>query len=206
MQHLQLEREAIHYGAAVSLTRSAAWVLTAVTTDRPFLFASIAGALSSFGFNILKAEAFSNASGTVIDTFSFADPGRNLELNPSEVPEVTRTVRRVLRGEASVDDLLRRRPRVKPDHHLLAASKVSFDNHASPTATLIELVAQDRPGLLYDVSAVISKHGGNIEVVLVDTEAKKAIDVFYVTKNAAKLSDAEASALVDALAGVLQPS
>jgi [protein-PII] uridylyltransferase len=206
MQHLQLEREAIHHGAAVSLTRSAAWVLTAVTTDRPFLFASIAGALSGFGFNILKAEAFSNASGTVIDTFSFADPGRNLELNPSEVPEVTRTVRRVLRGEASVDDLLRRRPRVKPDRHLLAASKVSFDNHASPTATLIELVAQDRPGLLYDVSAVISKHGGNIEVVLVDTEAKKAIDVFYVTKNAAKLSDAEASALVDALAGVLQPS
>jgi [protein-PII] uridylyltransferase len=205
-EHLRLEQEAKEQGAAVSLNRSAAWVLTAVATDRPFLFASIAGALSSFGFNILKAEAFSNAHGTVIDTFCFADPGRNLELNPSEVPEVTRTIRRVLRAEASVDDLLKRRPRVKPDSHTVAASKVSYDNHASPTSTLIELVAQDRPGLLYDVAAVISKHGGNIEVVLVDTEAKKAIDVFYVRKNEAKLTDAAATSLVAALTGVLQPS
>jgi hypothetical protein len=43
-------------------------------------------------------------------------------------------------------------------------------------------------------------------VVLVDTEAKKAIDVFYVTKNKAKLTDAEATSLVAALTGVLQPS
>jgi [protein-PII] uridylyltransferase len=204
--HLQLEKEARQQGAAVSLHRNAAWVLTAAATDRPFLFASIAGALSSFGFNILKAEAFSNAAGTVIDTFCFADPGRNLELNPSEVPEVTKTVRRVLRGEVSVDDLLKRRPPVKPDQHALAASKVSFNNHASPGATLIELVAQDRPGLLYGLASVISEHGGNIEVVLVDTEAKRAIDVFYVTKNEAKLTDAEANSLVTALTGVLQRS
>jgi len=45
-----------------------------VADDRPFLFASIAAVLSSFGFNILKAEAFSNAHGKVIDTFTFADP------------------------------------------------------------------------------------------------------------------------------------
>jgi [protein-PII] uridylyltransferase len=60
------------------------------------------------------------------------------------------------------------------------------------------LVTQDRPGLLYDVAALISKRGGNIEVVLVDTEAKKAIDVFYVKK----LSDAEARKLTDEVAEI----
>ena len=159
----------------------------------------MAAALSSFGFNILKAEAFSNAHGNVIDTFSFADPVRSLELNPGEVPEVVRTVRRVLRGELSVEDLLKRRPKVKPDSHALAASRVSFDNQASPAATLIELVTQDRPGLLYDVASIISKHGCNIEVVLVDTEARKAIDVFYLTKRGTKLSEPQAEALVQAL-------
>src|SRR5207253_3079398 len=161
------------------------------TTDRRFLFASLAATLASSGFNILKAEAFSNAHGIVIDTFTFADPGRNLELNPSEVHALTRTVRRVVKGDIAVEDLLKRRPKVKPDPHALAASRVVYDNHASPGATLIELITQDRPGLLYDVASVISKQGGNIEVVLVDTEARKAIDVFYVTKMGSKLSDTE---------------
>ena len=33
---------------------------TIVANDRPALFASLAGAISSFGMDILKAEAFSN--------------------------------------------------------------------------------------------------------------------------------------------------
>jgi [protein-PII] uridylyltransferase len=201
-EHVRLAQQAEEKGPAVSLTRSAVWVLTVVASDRPFLFASVAAALSGYGFNILKAEAFSNAHGYVIDTFSFADPGRTLELNPGEGLEVTKTVRRVLRGEVSVQELLRRRPHVKPDPHALAGARVSFDNQASPAATLVELVTQDRPGLLYDVASLISNHGGNIEVVLVDTEARKAIDVFYVTKQGAKLSDAEAEALVTALTAI----
>jgi len=201
--HLRLDHEAGRKGAAASLTRSTAWLLTVVASDRPFLFASIAGALSSFGFNILKAEAFSNAHGKVIDTFTFADTARSLELNPGETSDVTKAVVRVVRGEVPVEELLKRRPRVKPDHHALAATRVSFDNNSSPTATLIELTAQDRPGLLYDVAALISKKEANIEVVLVDTEARKALDVFYVTKSGAKLNDADAAKLVESLTGLL---
>jgi [protein-PII] uridylyltransferase len=88
---------------------------------------------------------------------------------------------------------------VKPDAHALAAARATFDNDASPSATLIQLVTQDRPGLLYDVAALISKQGCSIEVVLVDTEARKAIDVFYVKKGGHKLSDANARELTDAL-------
>jgi [protein-PII] uridylyltransferase len=83
---------------------------------------------------------------------------------------------------------------------------VSIDNEASPAATLIQMVAQDRPGLLHDVSAVISRRGANIEVVLVTTEAKKAIDVFYITKAGAKLNDREAQELANAISAVLNPS
>lgn len=202
--HLRLDREGRERGVAVSLTNSAAWVLSVVANDRPFLFASIAAALSSFGFNILKAEAFSNARGKVIDTFTFADPSRSLDLNPDEAGQVTRTVIRAIKGETGIEQLLSRRPRVKPDAHALAAARTSFDNGASPAATLIQLTTQDRPGLLYDVASAISKHGGNIEVVLVDTEAKKAIDVFYVTSGGKKLTDADARKVTDAVADAAQ--
>jgi [protein-PII] uridylyltransferase len=200
--HLKLEREGRDRGVAVSLKKSFAWVLSVVADDRPFLFASAAAAISSFGFNILKAEAFSNAHGKVIDTFIFADPNRTLDLNPDEVGLVTRTAIKAIKGEIGIEQLLSRRPTVKPDAHALAAARTSFDNEASPSATLIQLTTQDRPGLLYDVAALISKRGGNIEVVLVDTEAKKAIDVFYVTKAGKKLSDPEARELTASVAEI----
>ena len=91
---------------------------------------------------------------------------------------------------------------MKPDAHALAAARATFDNAASPSATLIQLVTQDRPGLLYDVAALISARGCNIEVVLVDTEAKKVIDVFYVTKGGKKLTEVDARGLTNAVAGI----
>ncbi|HYA16048.1 MAG TPA: HD domain-containing protein, partial [Bryobacteraceae bacterium] len=90
--HVRMAAEAEEKGVAVRLARSAVWELTVVVKDRPFLFASIAAVISSFGFNILKAEAFSNAHAMVIDTFAFADPLRSLELNPEEARQVTRTL------------------------------------------------------------------------------------------------------------------
>lgn len=200
--HLRLAQQSRDKGVAASLTKSAAWVLDVVADDRPFLFASIAATLSSFGFNILKAEAFSNAHGKAIDRFTFADPTRTLELNPDEGNQLTRTVVRAIRGETNVDQLLAKRPKVKADPRALAAASTSFDNEASPSATLIQLTTQDRPALLYDLASAISKRGGNIEVVLVDTEAKKAIDVFYITKGSEKLSDQDAREMTDALAEI----
>jgi [protein-PII] uridylyltransferase len=204
-EHLRLEREGGHRGISLSLTRGAVWELTVVASDRPYLFASTVAALASFGFNILKAEAFSNARGTAIDTFSFVDPSRNLDQNPSDKDEVIRIVTRSIRGEITPDELFKRRPRVKPDARAVAASRVSIDNQASAVATLIQMVAQDRPGLLHDVASVISRRGANIEVVLVTTEAKKAIDVFYVTKAGAKLNDHDAQELAGSISAVLNP-
>jgi [protein-PII] uridylyltransferase len=72
-----------------------------------------------------------------------------------------------------------RKERVKP--------RVAFSNEASEAATLVEIVAEDRPGLLYDLAHAISGAGCNIEVVMIDTEAHRALDVFYVTSGGAKL-------------------
>src|ERR1019366_4488052 len=44
---------------------------------------------------------------------------------------------------------------------------------------LIEIVAEDRPGLLYDLATAISANGGHLEGGLTDTQAHKAIDAFY---------------------------
>jgi [protein-PII] uridylyltransferase len=199
--HEALEAKARARSAAVEVRKvESAWQLTLAAPDRPGLFAAAAGTLSGFGLNILRAEAFANRRGMVLDTFIFADPLRNLELNPTEVDRLRSTAERVLAGRLHVKTLLRNRPKPAPPSHKSGiAARVSFNSGASQSATLIEIVAQDRPGLLYDLTSAISSHGANIEVVLIDTEAHKAIDVFYVTANGRKLTPETQSALAESL-------
>jgi [protein-PII] uridylyltransferase len=188
--HAALFHSARERGAEVSIERfHGAWRATLFAPDRPFLFASVAGALSSFGLDILKAEAFSNRHGFVADAFVFHDPNRSLDLNPPEVERLREILRKIALGQLRVEDLLRHRP-VKPPPSRLGAIQpaVSADNESSSFATVFEVIAQDRPGLLYHLASAISRARCNIEVVLVDTEAHKALDVFHVTSGERKLS------------------
>jgi [protein-PII] uridylyltransferase len=205
---MALEQRSRARGLAVDVRQlDSAWQVTLVAGDRPGLFASVAGTLSSFGLNILRAEAFANRRGLVLDTFTFADPLRNLELNPSEVDRLRSTLERVLAGKTDVKALLRNRPKpVLPSRKARIPARVSFNSEASASATLIEIVAEDRPGLLYDMASAISSNGGNIEVVLIDTEAHKAIDVFYVTAGGRKLDPEKREAIGEALRGACQPA
>lgn len=175
-------------GVAVELTRKdGSYRLTAIAADRPFLLASISGALASFGMTILKTEAFANKRGQVVDQFVFADPHRTLELNPEEGEQLQDTVLRAITGKVDVKRLVEKRRR--PVAKARQAPRVSFANDISATCTLIEVVAEDRPLLLYDLTQALSSAGANIEVVLVDTEAHRALDVFYVTEAGLKLSE-----------------
>ena len=205
-RHMRLEQNSRERGVAVDLEKTGgAYRLTLVTRDRPFLFASVAGTLSSFGMNILKAEAFANRHGTVLDTFSFEDPLRTLELNPSEVERLQSTVERAALGRADVRQLLRSRPRAAPPGRKgRIVPAVHIDDQASQSATLVQVVAEDRPGLLYDIASTISSRNASIDVVLIDTEAHKAIDVFYVTAGGRKLAADKQRELEQALLAVLR--
>ena len=188
--HVAMEKlAAVRGGVAIDLKKlEGAYRITLVAEDRPFLFASVAGTLSSFGMNIVKAEAFANWRGTVLDTFTFTDPSRTLELNPTENERLKGTLEGVLLGKTDIAELLQNRPKAAlPSKGARLAPSLEFDSKSSPSATLIQLVAEDRPGLLHDMASAMSSEGCNIEVVLIDTEAHRALDVFYVTHEGRKL-------------------
>ncbi len=195
--HIRLYQRFLERGIATEIVRKeGVYRLSVIAKDRLFLFASLAGTLSSFGLNILKAEAFANARSTILDTFQFSDPGKSLELNPSELDRLDFTLEKVALGKVDISSLLANRPVPQaPSPRSQVEPAVTFDNETSSHATLCEVVAQDRPALLYDLAAAFSGAGLSIDVVLVDTQAHKAIDVFYVTLDGKKLGADEMDSL-----------
>jgi [protein-PII] uridylyltransferase len=186
--HYRLYERSRPTGAAVQLDPvEGGYRLAIVARDRPYLFASFAAAISSFGLDILKAEAFSNVKGVILDTFVFSDPKRMLQLNPSEVERLKDMLQRVALGKTDAQRLMR--PSRQPDpKKRTVAPEVRFDSAACETATLVEIVTEDRPGLLYSLATVFSSSACNIDVVLIDTKGHRAIDVFYVAFEGRKLS------------------
>jgi [protein-PII] uridylyltransferase len=176
-----------------------------VTRDRELLFATMAGVLSAWGMNIVTADAFSNAQGVVVDSFRFTDSFKTLEMNESERGRFVESVHDVLSGKQTVDKLLagRRRGRRKAPKVTVEA-RVDFDQEASSQSTLVQVVAQDTPGLLRALSLTLASHGCNVEVALVDTEGEMAIDVFYLTREGAKLDEATQTQLKADLLGAME--
>jgi [protein-PII] uridylyltransferase len=192
-QGVALQSGALQGGTTVS-------EITLVTQDRPRLFAGMAAALAAWGMNVVTADAFANEAGVVVDTFRFTDTFRTLELNESERERFVSSVRDLVAARNSVEKLLsgRRRGKRKPPR-VVVETKVEFDGTASSHSTLLQVIAQDIPGLLRAISTTVSERGYNVEVALVDTEGETAIDVFYLTSGGKRLTDTQEFDLREAL-------
>src|SRR5437867_1536732 len=111
----------------------------------------------------------------------------------------------VINGKARLEPLLQGRESASRARtpKVAVERSISFDDGSSAQSTLMEIVTQDHPGLLYEIGSTLARLECNIEVALIDTEGQKAIDVFYLTAQGKKLSPQKQELLREVLQGTL---
>jgi [protein-PII] uridylyltransferase len=146
--------------------------------DRPQLLARITGALSLAGLDILAVDAHTATSGVALDVFTV----RSATLAPIE-HETWQRAERYL--EAALRDRLELETRLKErQRHYSAPSaakhtEVRIDTSAGYDTALV-VTADDRIGLLYDITRAIASVGLDIRWAKAVTAGGVARDTFHV--------------------------
>jgi [protein-PII] uridylyltransferase len=155
--------------------------LTLIAEDRPGLLAAVAGTLAAHGIDVLAAELFPLGPDRALDTFLVREPGRR----PPTADRIGRAradLERVLAGEESVPALIARRRGAPNGSSVVpvAPPRVRFDLEAAADATVVDVWARDRPGLLHDIADALHRAGATIVLARIATEGHRATDGFYL--------------------------
>jgi [protein-PII] uridylyltransferase len=182
--------------------------LTVLAPDHPWLLSTIAGACAVAGANIVDAQIFTTTDGRALDTISVS---REFELDADEARRAARiidSIERALRGDLKLPEVVAKRETAKTRLKAFAVlPEVTINNGWSTRYTMVEVTGLDRPGLLFELTATLSKLNLNIASAHVATFGERVVDVFYVTDLfGAKITSATRQATIKrALITLLSP-
>jgi len=161
--------------------------VTICTWDRERLFSNITGCLTAAGFNILSAEILTRKDGIIIDTFFVTDARTGLLPGREEREKFESLARRVLTGAAVDLPALIARTKAAPSIYKSIEgeripAEIEVDNETSETRSVIDVQAEDRVGLLYDISRALADLELDLSLAKILTEKGAAVDSFYATE------------------------
>ncbi|HEU5158332.1 MAG TPA: [protein-PII] uridylyltransferase [Streptosporangiaceae bacterium] len=196
--HLALAR---HGGGAVRVVGSrvtgAGWGasplrVTVAAPDRAGLLWRAAGVLALHRLVVRTARGVSTADGTtaVIEFTAVPEYG-----SPPDPAALEADLRRMLADRLDVAKRLERRARSVRERPGVEVPppRVTIVDDASHTATVVEVRAHDRPGLLWRIGQALGACGLQVRTAQIDTLGAEAVDVFYVVDDrGGPLTDAAA--------------
>jgi [protein-PII] uridylyltransferase len=168
-----------HGGGAIRVNGGA---VTVVAPDRSGLLWRAAGVLAAHRMVVRAASAASAGSTAVIEFSVVPEYG-----SPPDPATLEADLRLVLAGRLDIEERLARRTRsLRPARVPVAPPRVTLVDDASATATVVEVRAHDRPGLLWRIGRAFGECGLDVRAARVETLGAEAVDVFYVVDRAGR--------------------
>jgi [protein-PII] uridylyltransferase len=184
------------------------------TKDQHGLFADIAGALTATGINIIGTHVYTTRTGLALEVYRVTTPAGSDEDRRERWERLEQALEQVLSKQVAVATLIarQRRPVGKARPPLQSPPVVVVRNDVSDFYTVIDITADDRLGLLHDLTRTLSEQGLEIYVSKATTVLDQIADTFYVkTADQKRLTDPRAisklrEALLAAAGGEGAPS
>jgi [protein-PII] uridylyltransferase len=153
------------------------------TPDRPELFADVAGTLTAHNINILGAHVYTSRSGLALEVYRVTTPPGDEVTREIVWRDFERSLRRVLAGETDVAELLKSRGRpIGAERPNLSRRphSVAVDSEESDFYTIVDIAADDRLGLLHDLTREIAKQGYEVYISKAALVLDQVTDTFYI--------------------------
>jgi [protein-PII] uridylyltransferase len=150
-----------------------------VGRDRSGLLSWIAGSLALAGLSILTAQVFTTEDGVAADLFEVEGVWET-EVPDRRWREFRGMLRRAVDGSISLERRVDEKRQWYPAPKVPAPVTVAVDNATSDFATVIEVGASDRLGLLYDITRTFAELGLDVHLAKVATYEGRVVDSFYV--------------------------
>lgn len=161
------------------------------------LYSEVAGVMTACGLNILGSHVYTTRGGLALEIYRTHTPRGGPDEREMLWGEVEEQLESVLAGSIEVGELVRRRRRpvgmTRPPSR--KEPRVLISNTESEFYTLVDVIANDRLGLLYDITRTIGEQGFEIYISKAATIKDQVTDAFYLKdENAKKIKDADALA------------
>lgn len=155
--------------------------ITCCVAYTPTMFRTLAGVMAWMGASIVSARAMLLPSGVMVANLGIQDMGdSSFALEPARLNPMGELIQKASLGLLDFAGELPKRRVISRGREVAVEPSVFIDNQLSATATVVEVNARDRLGLLYDMLGALDACGVQVMTAHIATYGKKAVDVFYV--------------------------
>jgi [protein-PII] uridylyltransferase len=211
LEHIRLYKKLGNTDFVWKVTRTSdsnTRVVTICAIDRPGLFSKISGVFTLNSIDILDTQAYTWRNNIALDIFKVKPPLDQI-FETERWDKAEANLKSALAGELNLTEALKEKMSAYQSLRPRASkrpNRIVIDNEGSSFFTIIEVFANDFPGLLFSITDALFRCGLDVWVSKISTKVDQVVDVFYVRDFDGQKVDApdRVLAIKKALSDVLQ--